>query len=115
HGWTYAPSGRCVEIPSLGPAQRGEILDAEAHARAGLELRPDQVGCIRSFPTLEQDGLVYVFLGGDASRARRAPFRTPFWNTPGWARYYMVPRFPPRGRDRGQHLLDDPDTGSVPR
>ena len=31
HGWTYDTAGRCVEIPSLGPRQCGEALDAPAH------------------------------------------------------------------------------------
>jgi phenylpropionate dioxygenase-like ring-hydroxylating dioxygenase large terminal subunit len=115
HGWTYDTTGRCVEIPSLGPAQCGQTLDAEGHARAGLELRPDQVGRLKSFPAMEQDGLVFVFLGGDPTRARRAPFRTPFWNTPGWASYYMVTRFPNGVTNLVENFMDVPHTAIVHR
>lgn len=77
HGWTYDAEGRCVEIPSLGPTQQGSVLDASGHAQSGLKLRPADVGRVPSFPTREQDGLVFVFMGGDVSRERRAPFRVP--------------------------------------
>lgn len=115
HGWTYDASGRCVEIPSLGPAQRGEVLDEAGHARSGLKLCPAEVGRVRSFTALEQDGLVFVFMGEDPSRARRPPFRTPCWNEPGWNRYYMITRFPNGVTNLVENFMDVPHTAIVHR
>jgi phenylpropionate dioxygenase-like ring-hydroxylating dioxygenase large terminal subunit len=39
HGWTYDGSGRCVEIPSLGPSQRGEVLDEAGHTPTSAACR----------------------------------------------------------------------------
>lgn len=115
HGWTYDGQGNCVEIPSLGPAQRGEVLDEAGHARAGLRLAPCDVGRVPGFPTLEQDGLVFVFLGGDDARARRAAFRTPYWNAPGWTSYYMITRFPNGVTNLVENFMDVPHTAVVHR
>ena len=115
HGWTYDGEGRCVEIPSLGPAQRGQVLDEAGHARSGLKLAPCDVGRVQDYPTLEQDGLVFVFMGGDASRARRPAFRTPYWNTRGWTSYYMITRFPNGITNLVENFMDVPHTAIVHR
>ncbi len=115
HGWTYDDTGRCVEIPSLGPAQRGQVLDEAGHATAGLRLSPGDVGRLERFATIEQDGLVFVFMGGDPARARRPPFRTPYWNTPGWTSYYMITRFPNGVTNLVENFMDVPHTAVVHR
>jgi phenylpropionate dioxygenase-like ring-hydroxylating dioxygenase large terminal subunit len=115
HGWTYDGSGRCVEIPSLGPSQEGKVLDAEGHAKSGLKLRPSEVGRVPSFPTREQDGLVFVFMGGDVSRARRDPFRVPKWGEPGWQVYFMVTPFPNGVTNLVENFMDVPHTVFVHR
>jgi phenylpropionate dioxygenase-like ring-hydroxylating dioxygenase large terminal subunit len=115
HGWTYDDAGRCVEIPSLGPAQRGQVLDEAGHARSGLRMTPGDVGRLERFPAIEQDGLVFVYLGGDPTRARRPPFRTPFWKAPGWTSYYMVTRFPNGITNLVENFMDVPHTAVVHR
>lgn len=110
HGWTYDQDGRCVNIPSLGPQQKGSRLDEDGHACEGLKLTPLDVGRVRSFPTLEQDGLVYVFLGGDAARARKAPFRIPYKDDPEWRTYFMVTRFPNGVTNLVENFMDVPHT-----
>lgn len=110
HGWTYDSEGRCVEIPSLGPSQQGSVLDAEGHSRSGLKLRPSDVGRVPSFPTREQDGLVFVFMGGDVSRERRPPFRVPKYGEPGWVVYFMVTRFPNGVTNLVENFMDVPHT-----
>src|SRR5436309_7866346 len=49
HGWTYDPQGHCVDIPSLVPNQRGQVLDEHGHAKAGLRLSPRDVGRIHNY------------------------------------------------------------------
>ena len=110
HGWVYDEAGACVEIPSLGPSQRGALLSEAGHARAGLSLRPCDVGKVRAFPTLEQDGLVFVFLGDDATQARQPPFRVPHWGDPEWTCYFMVTRFPNGVTNLVENFMDVPHT-----
>ncbi len=114
HGWTYDREGACVEIPSLGPEQCGSVLDGDGHARAGLKLRPCDVGRVKSFPTLELDGLVFVHLGG-AVAPRRPAFRTPKWGEHGWTVYYMVTRFPNGVTNLVENFMDVPHTAFVHR
>ncbi len=45
HGWVYDASGAVVEVPSLGPSQRSEVLDAEdGAARGGARAGDVQAG-----------------------------------------------------------------------
>lgn len=115
HGWAYDGEGRCVEVPSLGPAQRGQVLDEEGHRREGLHLAPCDVGRVETFPTCEQDGLVYVLMGGDPSRARRPPFRVPRLGEPGWTTYFMVTWFPNGVTNLVENFMDVPHTVFVHR
>ncbi|MBM4780401.1 MAG: aromatic ring-hydroxylating dioxygenase subunit alpha [Archangiaceae bacterium] len=110
HGWVYDQTGACVEIPSLGPSHQGALLSEDGHARAGLCLRPCDVGKVRSFATLEQDGLVFVFLGDDVSKARKPPFRVPKYGEPDWTTYFMVTRFPNGVTNLVENFMDVPHT-----
>src|SRR5689334_22719294 len=47
HGWRFSLSGTCLEIPSLATGTKPDLL------------------CVRSFPVREQDGWVWVYIGGD--------------------------------------------------
>lgn len=109
HGWMYAGDGKCVHIPSLGDAQRGAVLSDVEHARAGLRLAPDDVGCLRTFAVREQDGLVYVH-PGTASEPRKDPFPIPFWNHPGWVVYFMVTPFQNGVTNLVENFMDVPHT-----
>jgi phenylpropionate dioxygenase-like ring-hydroxylating dioxygenase large terminal subunit len=51
HGWTYASSGHCIEVPYLGK-----------------DRLPNGV---RAYPCVERDGLVFVFPGDPARAAAR--------------------------------------------
>lgn len=110
HGWVYDQTGACVEIPSLGPSQRGALLSEEGHAREGLSLRPCDVGRVQSFPTREQDGLVFVLPGGDEAKARQPPFRVPHWGEREWTCYFMVTRFPNGVTNLVENFMDVPHT-----
>jgi phenylpropionate dioxygenase-like ring-hydroxylating dioxygenase large terminal subunit len=110
HGWVYDETGACVEIPSLGPSQRGSVLGDVGHAKAGLSLRPCDVGRVQRFPTREQDGLVFVLMSGDEATARQPPHRVPHWNEPGWTSYFMVTRFPNGVTNLVENFMDVPHT-----
>lgn len=110
HGWTYDETGRVVEVPSLGPRQRAEKLGGGEHKSASLCSSVERIGSMPAYSTLEQDGLVFVFMGGDRQRARRPPFQTPHWNEPGWRTYYMVTRFANGVTHLAENFMDVPHT-----
>ena len=115
HGWVYDRTGRVVEVPSLGPRQTSEALDADACAAHGIRQKTADLGCVPRFDTLEQDGLVYVFMGGDSQRARRPAFRVPYFGEPGWVVYFMVTDFPNGVTNLVENFMDVPHTGFVHR
>ena len=110
HGWSYGPDGACVHIPSLGPAQRGAVLSDDDHHHSGLKLAPSEVGCLPTFGTREQDGLIYVYLGDDVEAARSPPFRVPFKDDAGWTVYFMVTPFENGVTNLVENFMDVPHT-----
>ena len=104
HGWVYDAGGNVVEVPSLGPSQRGEVLDERGHAQSGLTVEPCKLGRVQRFETREQDGLIYVFMGGDASSARAEPFRVPYWGHPDWTVLLHGDALPERGDEPRREL-----------
>jgi phenylpropionate dioxygenase-like ring-hydroxylating dioxygenase large terminal subunit len=115
HGWVYDHGGACVEIPSLGPTQRAEVLDEASHVDAGLSKCPGEVGTVRRFPALEQDGLVFLYMGDDVATARAPPFRVPHRDDPEWTTYFMVTRFPNGVTNLVENFMDVPHTVFVHR
>ena len=91
HGWTYDETGRCIRIPSEGPE--------------GIPPRKP----IASFPVLEQDDLVWVWMG-DPDEAHGTPFRMPHRNEPGWQTYYMVTDFENDVTNCAENFMDVPHT-----
>jgi phenylpropionate dioxygenase-like ring-hydroxylating dioxygenase large terminal subunit len=85
-------------------------LAERGHASAGLQVRPCDLGKLQRFDTLEQDGLVFVFMGGDSKRARRPAFRVPYWGDPKWTVYFMVTRFPNGVTNLVENFMDVPHT-----
>jgi vanillate O-demethylase monooxygenase subunit len=64
-GFAYAPDGRCVRVPTQAEVPYG------AH--------------VRTFPVVEQDGLVWVWFAGAGLAERRRPPRTAWLADPAWA------------------------------
>jgi phenylpropionate dioxygenase-like ring-hydroxylating dioxygenase large terminal subunit len=110
HGWVYDAAGNVVEVPSLGPSQRGEVLDERGHAQSGLQVEPSKLGRVQSFAAREQDGLIYVFMGEDEAKARAEPFRVPYQGHPDWTVYFMVTRFPNGVTNLVENFMDVPHT-----
>jgi vanillate O-demethylase monooxygenase subunit len=73
HGFCYDASGTCVRIPSQ--------LDLPIPTRAKL----------RPFPSVEQDGLVWVWPGDPERIGEAVPPRTPELASPEWATHMFDP------------------------
>lgn len=97
HGWTYDGAGACVHVPSCGGPPDGDV------------------GKLALFPTIEQDGLVYVLPGGDVDRARRPPFHVPYYGAPGWRSYFMTTKFAAGVTWLVENFMDVPHTVFVHR
>lgn len=97
HGWTYDATGACVVVPSEGPG---------AAPRVGRR--------VQHFPTVEQDGLVWVYLGEPANAATApAPYRFPHAGEPGWRSYMMLTPFDGDVTDLVENFMDVPHTAFV--
>jgi vanillate O-demethylase monooxygenase subunit len=64
-GWTYAPDGRCVEVPSQDNVPPG--------------------AAVRTFPVVERPPFVWTWLGQPGMSELRTPPDTPWLRDPGWA------------------------------
>ncbi|MCB9649856.1 MAG: aromatic ring-hydroxylating dioxygenase subunit alpha [Deltaproteobacteria bacterium] len=93
HGWTYDSGGRCINIPSEG-----------ANGEAPAEERR-----LETYPTLERDGLVWVWMG-IGTEPDKAPFAMPHHASPGWGAYYMKTRFQNGVTNLVENFMDVPHT-----
>lgn len=97
HGWTYDASGECITVPSEGPGNAPRV------ARR-----------LERFPTIEQDGLVWVFMGeADEASLAAPPVRLPGFETEGWSAYMMLTRFDGDVTDLVENFMDVPHTAFV--
>lgn len=92
HGWTYDSSGKCVNVPSDGPQSKG-VPDVQ----------------LETFPVREQDGLIWVWMGGDVAPDKE-PFPMPHYNEPGWKAYYMTTMFANGVTNLVENFMDVPHT-----
>ena len=105
HGWAYGGDGRVIDIPSEGP--RTPELERAVAARAWK---------IASLPTVEREGVVWVWLGEDANGNPSTPVpAAPPWNFPfaadrSWTSYFMVTDFRNEVTELAQNFMDVPHT-----
>jgi phenylpropionate dioxygenase-like ring-hydroxylating dioxygenase large terminal subunit len=90
HGWRYDARGRCTAIPSLGTERMPAV-------------RP-----LRTYPTVESDGYVWVFMGPEAPTT--TPFRFPHLAEPGWTSFRMTTCFDASALACVENFLDCPHT-----
>lgn len=95
HGWSYDSAGRCVIVPSEGGTR---------HAR------PDRK--LETFPVVERDGFVWVYMGTPARAPEQSPFAFPAVGG-GWDSYTMVTRFAGDVTDLVENFMDVPHTAFV--
>ena len=91
HGWSYGGDGQCLHVPS-----------DEDRPPAGSQ-------CLKSYPTREQDGLIYVYVGSPPG-PRKEPFQVPYWNDKSWTSYYMVTPFKNGITNLVENFMDVPHT-----
>jgi phenylpropionate dioxygenase-like ring-hydroxylating dioxygenase large terminal subunit len=91
HGWRYGADGRCVEIPSL-PNGAGPPVNVT----------------VRSLPTTEKDGFVWVYLG--SKKPAQAPASFPHNGEPRWTTFRMKTRFAANVFACLENFLDCPHT-----
>ena len=96
HGWTYDASGECITVPSEGPGKPPRV--ARRLAR---------------FPTVEQDGLVWVYVGDPDQATKREPFALPHNGEKGWRSYMMLTEFEGDVTDLVENFMDVPHTAFV--
>lgn len=97
HGWTYNATGQCVHIPSEGPDTSCIPKDKR----------------LAQFHVMEQDGLVWVWMGDDEPVGK--PFTMPKWKAPGWGSYYMRTPFDNSVTNCVENFMDVPHTVFVHR
>jgi len=91
HGWRYAGSGACTLVPSLPEV-------------------PPRLG-VGSYPALEADGFVWVFVGKGVPAAPPRPF--PHRGERGWTTFVMKNRFEAGALACLENFLDCPHTAYV--
>ncbi len=72
HGWEFNGDGKCVLIPSL-------CSDEKIPSAA----------CAKSYKVIEQDGLIWVWLGDENPTNEKLPFNIPHYNDSGWNKTWV--------------------------
>ncbi len=90
HGWTYDNSGTVTAIPSEGPDY------------------PCGKHQTKSYPTIEQDGAIWVWLSNDPVTSQ--PWRFPRYNDPDWVHYFMITDFENEVTNLAENFMDVPHT-----
>jgi phenylpropionate dioxygenase-like ring-hydroxylating dioxygenase large terminal subunit len=97
HGWTYNGAGHVVEIPSEG----SESTDGQP-IRSNLRNR--------TLPCVEQDGVIWVWMGAGVPTAPTPPWRFPNYQKPGWISYFMITDFENEVTNLAENFMDVPHT-----
>ncbi len=105
HGWIYDARGRVVEVPSEGCARRGASLSEDGHSRGGRS-----GASLRTFPTVEQDGAVWVWMGEGEPTSKQPPWRFPYAQEKGWHSYFMITDFDNEVTHLAENFMDVPHT-----
>jgi phenylpropionate dioxygenase-like ring-hydroxylating dioxygenase large terminal subunit len=92
HGWVYNGEGQVTCVPSEGPKACS------------------QKAKLRSFPVVEQDRCVWVWMG-DGEPATPAPtFRFPHFENKAWCSYFMITDFDNEVTHLAENFMDVPHT-----
>ena len=96
HGWAWGRDGKCMDIPaSCKGCGVYESLK------------------VRSFPTVEKQGFVWVWMGADAPSSQ--PMDFPRFTDTGWHHWVMEREFPGNAFHCVENFLDVPHTAHVHR
>lgn len=92
HGWTYNQEGQVTHVPS------------EGEGAPKLRYR------IRSYPVVEQDGCLWIWMGKGAPKTATPPFRFPNFSAQGWSHYFMKTNFENEVTHLAENFVDVPHT-----
>ena len=95
HGWAYNSEGIVTSIPSEGP----DLLHGKR--------------CLKSFKTVEQEGVVWVWMGDPSKLNDKLPWKFPHStgeDSLGWTHYYMVTDFSNEVTNLVENFMDVPHT-----
>ncbi|MGL5065560.1 MAG: Rieske 2Fe-2S domain-containing protein [Microcoleus sp.] len=95
HGWMYDRNGNVIAIPAEGNS---------------CKLSPQRQ--VKSYPTKEQDGYVYVRLT-DNPHENFEPFSMPHYQQPGWETVRVINRFHNNVTNCVENFIDIPHTAFV--
>jgi phenylpropionate dioxygenase-like ring-hydroxylating dioxygenase large terminal subunit len=109
HGWVYDAAGDVVQVPSEGSSSPA--------ASASSPCSPSKKGAsacaarrIRTFPVVEQDGCVWVWMGEGTPTSVTPPYRFPHFGEPGWHGYFMTTDFENEVTHLAENFMDVPHT-----
>jgi phenylpropionate dioxygenase-like ring-hydroxylating dioxygenase large terminal subunit len=68
---------------------------------------------VERFPTVEQDGVVWVYMGTPGRAREKTPFRLPHHDAPNWRSYLMLTWFDGDVTDLVENFMDVPHTAFV--
>lgn len=92
HGWKYDSNGLVVEIPSEGKKEC-----------SGKQQQ-------KSYPAVEQDGVIWVWMGSEAPKTSTPPWRFPHYGEKKWSHYYMITDFDNEVTNLVENFMDVPHT-----
>nr|BDT29608.1 aromatic ring-hydroxylating dioxygenase subunit alpha [Bacteriovorax sp. HI3] len=92
HGWTYNNQGLVTSVPSEGDTQvKGKR-------------------CQKSYPVIEQDGVIWVFFGDSEKAKTLKPWVFPNAQDSSWSHYFMVTDFNNEVTNLVENFMDVPHT-----
>lgn len=97
HGWTYDKSGHVTDVPSEG--------DQPVKGKR----------CQKSYPLIEQNGVVWIFFGDEEKAKLVKPWVFPNTQEAGWNHYFMVTDFNNEVTNLVENFMDVPHTVYVHR
>jgi phenylpropionate dioxygenase-like ring-hydroxylating dioxygenase large terminal subunit len=92
HGWRYDNQGNVVDVPSEGPDQSVKKM------------------CSKPLPCVEQDGVIWIWMGEGEPTTATPPWRFPFANDPKWTHYFMITDFDNEVTNLCENFMDVPHT-----
>lgn len=99
HGWTFGSEGEVISIPSEGP--ENDKLSTRSQNKAWK---------VQAYPTVEQDGVIWVWMGRGEPKTAAPPWRFPYFGDKKWTQYFMVTDFENEVGHLVQNFMDVPHT-----
>ncbi len=96
HGWEFNGEGKCVFIPSLC---EGEKIPGSSYTS--------------SFPVIEQNGYIWVWIGDRKPGEDEKPFTIPHYQENGWLHYKLRAKIINTVDNVIENFIDSPHTGYI--